>query len=879
MLLWWKRTWSRMLAAMRPAEHEEEFRAELEAHLQMMVEQRLARGMPRHEALRDAKMRLGGVAQLEEAHREWRGLPWLGQVASDMRFALRSFRMHPRFAISAVATTAVAIGAATAVFSVVDRSLFRPLPYAFGDRLVSIGIHAPVIAAQDWIFAGTFQEWQPALAGFEATTAWIDVGNCDRNDGSPERVGCALIDHRFLPTLGVTPVVGRNFTSGEDAPGGDAVALISFQFWASRFGSNAGIIDRHVTINGTPTRIVGVLPASFETPSLSSAQFLLPLQLRRGSQKLRVVQMIGRVRSGLSVSAARESLLPRFQRFVDSAPADFRQAVPMQLRVVNLRDRQTQAYRTGLLMLLGAVLSFVLMACANVGSLLLARSEVRRHEFAVRASLGASPGRLARQTLAESAALALAGGAAGCLIAYGLLGMFRTLAPDGALRIRESALDSGVLVFTLALSLIAALVFGLAPVIERLRGENLAAPHVAGPRNQRLRSALVSLQFAISVILLTAAGLFVMSLYRLQQTPLGFTPEYVLSASFILPEQRYASEERQIAFFNSLEQRLNEIPGVIFSAITDSLPPGGDPRSVPFVALIGGGNADAEGTRGLVKWRYVTPGYFRTLEIPIRRGRAFAEQDRTGSTPVIISEGLARRIFGDQNPVGKDLRKGEQIVGVAADVRNAGLQSPSDLEFYALRGTSPDAHSGNQRPPFGWRQAIAVIRSRNNTQSAAALQKAVQESEPAAAVVVRTLTSEVSQYSAQPRFQTVLLSLFAFIGLTLASVGLYGLTSFIVATRTREVGVRIALGATRANIVALMMKGGLTWTLAGILAGSVASLGVMRSLRALLFEVEPLDFRVIAATVLLLATASVAGTWIPSARASRIEPLQALRQE
>jgi predicted permease len=477
--------------------------------------------------------------------------------------------------------------------------------------------------------------------------------------------------------------------------------------------------------------------------------------------------------------------------------------------------------------------------------------------------------------------LGFTGGAIGCVLAYGLLSLFRTLAPDATVRISESTVDLRVLVFTLALSLIATLVFGLAPAIERYRGERLAAPHVAGPRNQRLRSALVSLQFAISVVLLTGSGLFVMSLWRLQQTHLGFTPENVVSASFILPEQRYGSEVRQVAFFNDLERRLSDIPGVIAAAITDSLPPGGDPRSIPFVALIGGGNADADGLQGLVKWRYVTPGYFKTLGIPIRRGRAFTDHDRvSGAPPVVISETLARRIVGTADPIGKQLRAGEQIVGVAADVRNSGLHTAPDPELYVLRTNSPNATSRNQRPPFGWRLAIAAIRSTNSAQaSTAALQKAIQETEPTVAIVTTTLVEQVKQYSAQPRFQTVLLSLFAFVGVMLAAIGLYGLTSFIVATRTREVGVRIALGATRADIVALMMKGVCAWTLAGVLGGFLASLGVMQSLRTLLFEVEPLDARAIGAAIVLLVIASLTGTWIPSARAARIEPMKALRQE
>jgi putative ABC transport system permease protein len=878
---WLKRNTSRLIATLRPARHEQEFRSELEAHLRLMVDERIARGMPEPDALREARLRFGGLSQLEEAHRDWRELPWLRSFMSDVRFAVRGLRLNPGFAVSTILIMAIAIGAATAVFSVVDRSLFRPLPYRSGDQLVSIGIRAPVIWAQDWLFAGTYQKWRGDVPAFEAMTARQGVADCDRNDGTPERVRCASVDQQFLSTLGVTPMLGRNFTAEEDEPGGDPVTLIASGFWASRFGSSQAAIGQQVTINGVRTRIVGVLPTSFLTPSLRPAEFLLPLRLHKSSQRQRVVQVIGRMRPDVSLETSEAQLIPAFKHFVESMPTDFRRAVPMHLRVVKLHDQQTSAYRTGLLMLLGAVISFALMACANVASLLLARSEARRHEFAVRMSLGASPARLARQTLTESAVLGIAAGALGCVLAYSLLKLFHLLAADATLRISESSLDPRALIFALALSLFSALMFSLAPTLERLKVESLATPHVAGKRRQHLRSALVSLQFAVSMVLLTGTALFATSLLRLQQTPLGFTPENVVSASFILPAQPYASQERQIAFFNHLESRLATIPGVIAAAITDSLPPEGDPRSVPFVALIGGGNAAAEGLQGLVKWRYVTPGYFETLGVPILRGRGFNESDRTTSNPpVIISENLATRIFGSADPVGKTLRSNERIIGVAGNVRNAGLQAPPGPELYVLRGRSHDATWPNQRPPFGWRAAIALIRSRESAEaSSAALLKTIHQSEPTLAIVAKTLTSEVDRHFAQPRFQTVLVSVLAFVALTLAAGGLYGLTSFLVATRTRELAVRVALGATRANIIRLLMRSGVAWTLIGVVTGSFASIAVMRSLRALLFEVEPMDVRAMSGAILLLALACVAGTWIPALRASRLNPMQALIKE
>lgn len=448
---------------------------------------------------------------------------------------------------------------------------------------------------------------------------------------------------------------------------------------------------------------------------------------------------------------------------------------------------------------------------------------------------------------------------------------------------REAQLDWRVLVFALGLSLIAAILFGLAPALERLRGEALAAARAVGRRRNRLRPALVSAQVAISVVLLTASGMLLLSLWRLQQTRLGFAPQRVVTASFILPEQRYGSQERQIAFYNDLEQRLQDLPGVVSAAITDSLPPSGDPRSRPFVALVGGGDSAGQGLAGLVYWRFVSPGYFQTLGIPVIRGRAFTEEDRrAGTQAIVLSEALARRLFGEQDAVGKQLRLEVPalVVGVAADVRNNGLEAHEDPEFYVLRGAVPNALSGNQRPPFGWRRATAVVRSSAGSRFAAdSLRDTIQKIDPTVAVVAGSLEGQVGLHFARPRFQTALLSLFAAIGLLLAAIGLYGLTSFLVVERTREVGVRMAMGATPNSIVRMMMSEGLRWTSIGIVAGSLAALGVFHWLRSLLFAVEAIDAGVFGGAVALLVFAAALAAWLPSLRAAKIDPMQALRHD
>lgn len=849
---------------------------ELRFHFDSMVEDNIRQGMPEAEARRRATLEFGGMDQVREECRDARTTRWAEALVQDIAFALRGFRRNPRFAISAVFAVALAVGAATAVFSVVDRSLFRPLPYPYGDRLVSVGIVAPVISTQDWIFAGVYQEWKLAQPTFEATTAWRGVSDCD---SSTERLACAVAEASFLPTLGVVPLLGRNFTMEEDTPGAEPVLLLTYTLWQARFASDPTVLNRRLTIDGVSTRIIGVLPANFETPTLAHADILLPLKMRYGSERQKIVHVIARMPPGMTPRSAAQQLEPAFGHFVQSSPGDFRKAVSMQLRIATLRDHQLRGYRLALWMLLGAVLSFVVIACANVAHLLLARAAHRRQEFAVRASLGASRARLALQSLTESSVLGLAGGALGCGIAHALLRAFQILAPEGALRMQQAALDLRVLAFAFALSLLCALLFGLAPAMEGLRAEAFSAARIIGRSRSRLRPALISVQLSISMVLLTATGLLLLSLYRLEQAKLGFTPQSVVTASFLLPEGRYGTSEQQIAFYQDLERRLAEVPGFVSAALTDSLPPGGDPRSRPFVALMGGGDTHAKGMEGIVKWRYVTSGYFQTLGIPIRRGRGFQAGDRSGA--IILSESLARRLYGDADPIGRQLKLEEQfeVVGVAADVRNAGLAA-TDPEFYVLRAPQPTPVYRNQRPPYGWRRAIAVVRSDLTAPAAtSALREAIQQADSTLAVSAGAFDQELRQYFARPRFQTALLSFFACIALALAAVGLYGLTSFLAAERDREVGVRIALGATRRNITAMMMREGMLWTTAGLVAGTIVSAALMRFLRSLLFEVQPLDPRVYAGTLTLLAIVAIAGTWLPSARAARMDPMDALRRE
>jgi putative ABC transport system permease protein len=859
---------------------DERLDAELRFHIEELVADYMRQGIPEPEARRRAAIEFGGLDLAKEECRDVRRWAWLEHLLQEVRVAATSLRRSPRFTLTAAAALAVAIGSATAVFSFVDRTLFRPLPYRHQSRLVSIGFVAPMINTQDWMFAGTYLEWSRDPQAVEAITAWKGVNDCDRTDENPEALHCGGVEANFLPTLGVVADLGRNFTPEEDLPGADPAVMLSLRYFQSRFGGDPKALGKRITIDGVATRIIGVLPADFETPNLAPVDLLQPLQLRRDSQKQRILHVIGRVREGSSAASARDAFAAQFEQFVQSTPADFRKAVPLRLRVEGLREHQAGNQSTALWLLLGAVLCFQLISCANVGHLLFARTAARRQEFAVRASLGASRWRLARQLMIENTILGSAAGAAGCLLAFVLLRVFQTLSPDGAMRIERATIDYRAIAATVVLTLASIIAFGLAPVLERARRDDFErAAEVARSRHWS-RSVLVALQMAFSAALLMATGLFAFNLWRTQQMPLGFNPEKVLAASFVLPVARYDSPEKQLGFFSALESKLAAMPGFTASAITDSVPPGGDPRSRPYVAMIGGGDSAAKGLQGIVKWRYVTAGYFETMNIPLTKGSL---PKQIGSPqPIVMSESLARRMYGQDNPISQRIRLEDnlEVVAIAADVRNGGMQSAVDPEFYVLRRAAPTGVWQNQRPPIGWRRAIALVRTSLPDRAAIdLLQGALRELDPALPVKLDTMDMQVRSATARQRFQTSLLGFFGLAGLALAAFGLYGLTSLLATERAREIGVRIALGGTPGSIVQLIMRQSAVWAIGGIVVGLALVTVAMRSIRALLFGVDPFDAGVPLATLLILATVAVVGALVPSLRAAKADPMVALRQQ
>jgi len=811
----------------------------------------------------------------------------LATTLQDARYAMRGLKRNPVFSLTAILAAALGIGAVTAVFSVVDRILFRALPYASEDRLVSVGMMTP-LDTNEFLFAEPYVELRRDPGPLQQVTAF-QAGSisADLTETNPMRLNAVRLEANFLEVFGIRPLAGRAFTREEDRPGGPPVAMISYGLWRSRFAGDPRAVGRTLLLDGAPVEIVGVLPKDFEMPTLTQADILLPLALNDATERAgRAFRVFARLKPGITVKQAMAGLQPQFQRALETVPPQFRKEVSLRLRTV--RDRQVGDVRAASLALFGSVLAVLLIACANVASLLLARSVARDRELAVRAALGASLLRLARQTLTESLLLSAIGAAVGCALAWALLRVFIAIAPAGLPRLDEATIDTRVLLFTTAAALASGLVFGIVPALRR-SGSLLVAGGRATPRSRGgLRSALVALEIAFCTVLLTGAGLLLRSLWKLESVPLGMQTDHVLIARFVLGRQNYSNDGQQLSFFNELERRLAAAPGVQVMAITDSMPPSGGMRGRPLAAIdIEGRPRRPEGTGGMVGWRYVTPGYFATLGIPIVRGRPFTEQDRDPSAfAAILSESLARRMFPHEDPIGKRILQGPHgewttVIGVARDVTNLGATRESWPEYYIVRKHSADFNFANQEPgSSAWRSAIVLARTAVDPRLAASSIRAILGSlDPALPVEMETMRQRLEEIDQRPRFYAVLLAVFAAMGVLIAAVGLFGVMSFLVAQRAREIGVRMALGATPARILRMTLAWAARWTLAGVVIGAGGSLAAARLLRSLLFQVGPGDPAAVFAAIAVLGAVALLAAAAPARRASRLDPIETLRQE
>jgi putative ABC transport system permease protein len=860
-----------------------ELTAELESHVQMHIDEKLLTGMAPEEARRDALMRLGGIEQTKEAYREQRSLPFLDALLQDLRFSVRALAKRPGFTAITILTLALGTGATTAVFSVVDRILFRSLPYPQDERLVSFGVKAP-FEGLEFMLAPEYAVLRNQNVPFESMTSLTPGGSdCDITEQNPVRLHCAVVESTFLSTFGIHPVLGRDFLREDNNPGSPQVALLSYGLWKSRFGGDPKIAGKILLVNAKPVQVVGVLPVSFEMPNLAPADLLLPqvwdqAALDRNNPRV-ILRAFARLKPSVTIAQATAALQPWFQDSLRFVPPQFRAEVSLRMR--SLRDRQIEDSRVGAWVLLGAVIAVLLLACTNVANLLLVRTAARQRELAVRAALGATRARLARQTLTESLLLALLGGVAGSALAYALLHVFVSIAPEGIVRLQQASLDFRVLLFCLAVSLISGLLFGVAPALSKPAPECLAGKNAGSAASGIFRHALVAAQIAGSLILLTGAGLLLRSLWNIQNVPTGLEAQHVVTAQISLAEHRYPEMTQQLAFFEQLEARLSRIPGVGVVALSDTLPPFGRMQATFYASIeVPGKPRPAQGTGGMVAWRMVTPNYFLALGIRVIRGRFFTEEDRApAENPVILSESLAARMFPNEDPLGKMLRFTEldrqgpwrSIVGVAANVKNNGLISSCDPEFYIPWKNDPEGYVG---------RAFVIFRTPLNTATVVPWARAeIAGVDPTVPVEFATMSARVGKLSDRPRFNAILLCLFAGIGVALAALGLYGVVSFFVSQRTREIGVRMALGATPQGILKMVLLNVARWTAAGALLGLLGAWFCTRLLQSLLFEVNAHDPLLIAAALLTLVVVAFLAAWIPARRAAGADPRVALRYE
>jgi putative ABC transport system permease protein len=814
----------------------------------------------------------------------------MNSLFQDVRYALRQLRKSPGFATVAILTLALGIGATTAMFSLVDRILFRSLPYPHDNELVSVGVIAPIIDGE-FLFAANYLGWREHQTPFAHFTSSTGVNDCDITDEHPVRVACASVASTFLPTFGIQPVLGRNFTSEEDRPNEPRVALLAYRLWQDRFGGDRSIVGRTISLDGQPTQILGVLPRVFEFPTLAHTDILVPEGLDESTLRNAmgpVVRVFGRMKPGTSVEQAKAQMQPLFRSFVESAPPPFRKVLRLEVRPI--RDLQVHDSRRAAWLLLVSALAVLLIACANTANLVLARNAGRRHELAVRSAIGATRARMFQQRITESMLLALMGGAAGTALAYAVVHGFAALAPAGIPRLAQATVDVRVLLFTILVSLASGIVFGTVPSLEEPTTQMLVVTTTPDVRRGRLRQLLMVTQVWMAVVLLASALLFVRSLLALQTESLGMNTENIVTAQLTLGQSKYPGPPERLAFFEELELKLKQLPGVSGLALSDSLPPSATARTVPFVAVQAEGHpplAPEQGIGGIVGWRSVTPNYFSVLSIPLLRGRAFNEADRKpGASAVIFNQALADRLFPGEDPLGQVVRLPQAegvagavftVIAVAGNTQNQGLGGRVGPEYYLVRRHQEDdpifRYPGSQHISILIRSAVGPATV------AQELRDVVTTLDPALPVDVATLGQTVTQLAERPRFSAALLSLFAVIGFLLTAIGIYGVVSLLVNQRTQEIGIRMALGATERNVIGMMVRQAFLWIGVGAAGGILGSLIAARWIGSLLFGISANDPVTLAEAAGLLLAVALFGAWIPARRAAKVDPMIALRYE
>jgi putative ABC transport system permease protein len=871
---------------------------ELRFHLEQRTAANIAAGMSPEEAALNASRRFGNLQKVREECRELRGASLGETFLQDVRFGLRQLRRNPAFSAVAVVTLALGIGANTAIFSVVNAILLKPLPYRNPGRIVmlwtdnasaNLGFHELPPAPPDLL------HWRKDAASFEQITAFRSRQADLSGEGDLERVGGVQVTANFFSLLGVAPFLGRAFSTDEEQPGNDKVVVISHGLWQRRFGGDTNLAGKFITVNRQRRAVIGVMPSGFHFPrgaEMPAAYDLLPQTdvwqpLAEDSRYWqdddhRDFIAMGRLRQGISTAAADAEIRTISERLAAEYPLTHAgwttHLRPLAMQVAGKT-------RPALLLLLGAVAFVLLIACANVANLLLCRSAVRRKEMAVRAAIGAGRGRIIRQLLTESVVLSSLGGAAGLVLGVGLIRMILAFSPPGIPRLDETVLDGRVLAFTLIISVGTGLIFGLAPSWQA-SGINLTEALAADSRYgaaagwHRAHGFLVMAEVALAVILLAGAGLMAKSFMRLQTVDPGFNPNQVAAFDVSLFGGKYENSDRVRQFFRDARERLAKLPGVQSVAAISNLPLDGN-ETLDFL-FVEGAPMPAPGERVPAENRKATPGYFHTMGVMLERGRDFTDQD-TSDKPIvcIINETTARRFFPGVDPLGRRIRLGSgtpdeannpyyTIVGVAGDVRGYALEVKAKPQVYLPLEQNTD------------NEMTFVIRAEQGRadsleRAIRAEMKAIDPTLPPANF--RTMERLVADSVARPRFSAFLLGLFAAAALLLTMVGLYGVVAYAVGQRTREIGIRVALGAGKRDVFSLVVRQGMLPALVGLVIGLGGALALTRLLASQLYEVRPADPATFLAVSILLLLVALLACCLPAGRAARLDPAAALRCE
>jgi putative ABC transport system permease protein len=865
---------------------ERDLEDEIRSHLEMQIEENVRQGMTSEEARQAASRKFGGVVQVKEAYRDRLSLPALETAFQDLRYGLRMLRRNPGFTFVAVLTLALGIGANTAIFSVVNAVLLRSLPYRDPDRLVLVGHYRANYGGCDFALGADFLDWRDQAKAFEQIAAYaFDTADLMGN-GEPERLNAGMVSASLFSTLGVAPTLGRAFTLEEDTLGGPPAVILSDGLWRRRFGGDPQVIGRAITLGNQSRTVVGVMPAGFRFPGESDLWLPIALDVAQelGRRRMLHVSVLARLKPGVTQEAARADLSVILGRQRQAFPGHYSE---VEVRVIGLSESLVGNVRMALLVMFGAVAFVLLIACANVANLLLARSAARQKEMAIRAAIGAGRLRLMRQLLTESLLLSTAGGMAGLLAAKWGVKLLVAMSPGSIARIQESSVDSRVLGFTCVVALLTGLFAGIFPARHASKtdvNETLKAqlgPHSGRGGAQRALSALMIAELALSLVLLVGSGLMIKSFLRLMSVPKGFNPDGVLTL-FLSPSlSKYPPGSPQRgAYFQEALRSVQTLPGIQSASLTSGFPLGGSGRR-QFLQIEGRPQYEP-GKQPVIDCNFISPEYFQTIGIQMRSGRSFTSQDGPESLRVaIINETLARRFFPNENPIGRRLSMETSpwtIVGVAGDTRNRSLDQQTYPEIYLPLIQHPNfiaslvvrAASDQNNPisPDGLSNLAASIRKQT---------QAIEPNEPVDQVV--RMDERLSNSVAWRRFQMLLLGVFAALALVIATVGIYGVISYAVSQRTHEIGVRMALGAQAMNILRMVVWRGMSLTLIGVALGLAAALALTRIMQNLLFEVSATDPVTFAIIALLLVGIAFIASYIPARRATKVDPLIALRSE